>query len=184
MGKHIIRFLWALLVAIIILIVGSIIEIASYIHAAFGPDNDDFGKRHVIPAGLVYNQPMDEGSTFKAVDSLATDTYLQIYNNCQGGMYLYDFHHPALPAGDIYLKCYEATKSIPLSKERIEEASKVHIETTASFTQLVNQKNFTIYEGVWGDYYAARIEVWHRNAVTGEKTKLLEKIYRVEGWER
>lgn len=46
------------------------------------------------------------------------------------------------------------------------------------------QQEFTIYEGDWGDYYAARIEVWHKDAQTGMERKLMEKVYRVEGWMR
>lgn len=41
-----------------------------------------------------------------------------------------------------------------------------------------------IYEGDWDDYYAARIEVWFKNAETNQESKLLEKVYRVEGWMR
>ena len=89
-----------------------------------------------------------------------------------------------MPAGGIYLKCYEVTENIPLSADRVIEESKVSIEGTSSFAQLVSRKRFTIYEGDWGDYYAARIEVWHKDAATGEETKLCEKTYRVEGWMR
>ena len=39
-------------------------------------------------------------------------------------------------------------------------------------------------KAIGGDYYAARIEVWHRNAETKQEMKLLEKVYRVEGWMR
>ena len=35
-----------------------------------------------------------------------------------------------------------------------------------------------------GIYYAAKIEVWHKDAKTGRETKLMEKVYRVEGWMR
>lgn len=186
MKKYIVKFFWALSIAIVILIVGVIIEIAGMLHAAFGPDNDDFGKRHAIPAGLEYNEPMELRDSVLATpaDSLATDSYLQVYNDFQGGMYLYDFHYPSLPAGEIYLMCYEATENIPLSKKRILAKSKVGIADTGSFSKLVNKQNFTIYEGEWGDYYAARIEVWHRSAATGKEIKLMEKIYRVEGWQR
>lgn len=184
--KYIVKFFWALSVAIVILIVGVIIEIAVSLHAAFGPDNSDFGKRHAIPAGLEYNEPMELRDSVLAApaDSLDIDNFLQIYNDFQGGIYLYDFHYTALPAGEIFLRCYEATENIALTKERIEDVSRVRIEGTTRFTQLVNQTGFTIYEGVWGDYYAARIEVWHRNAATGKETKLMEKIYRIEGWQR
>lgn len=185
--KYIVKFFWALSVAIVILIVGVIIEIAVSLHAAFGPDNSDFGKRHAIPAGLEYNEPMELRDSVLAApaDSLDIDNFLQIYNDFQGGIYLYDFHYTALPAGEIFLRCYEATENIPLSPKVIPAKSKVEIAATDySFTQLVNKQEFTIYEGAWGDYYAARIEVWHRSATTGKEIKLMEKIYRVEGWQR
>ena len=63
-------------------------------------------------------------------------------------------------------------------------SSTVSIESTKTFSQVVDKKEFTIYEGDWGDYYAARIEVWHRDANTGEEKKLMDKVYRVEGWMR
>ena len=186
MKKFLTRLLWGFVIAILILIVSLIFAIREAIHGAFGPDNDDFGKRHQIPAELIYNRPMElrDSVLVAPADSLATDSYLQVYNDYQGGMYLYDFHYPSLPAGEIYLECYEATENIPLSKKRIVAKSKVRIAATDSFSKLVNTQEFTIYEGVWGDYYAARREVWHKDSTTKKKRKLVEKVYRVEGWER
>ena len=34
----------------------------------------------------------------------------------------------------------------------------------------------------WGIYYPARIEIWFRPAAGGAPRKLVEKIFRVEGW--
>lgn len=157
----------------------------SAIMALYGPLTDNFGKNHSIPEGQDYSIPYDmESRQMERADSLNTDTYLQIQNDYQGGIYLYDFYYGALPAGEIYLKCYEVTENLPLSEERILEASKVSIERSTSFTQLVSRQRFTIFEGEWGDYYAARIEVWHRDADTQQEQKLYEKVYRVEGWMR
>lgn len=157
----------------------------SAIMALYGPLTDNFGKNHSIPEGQDYSIPYEmEFRQMESADSLNIDSYLQIQNDIQGGMYLYDFYYGALPAGDIYLKCYEVTENLPLSEERILEASKVSIERSTSFTQLVSKQRFTIYEGEWGDYYAARIEVWHRDADTQQEQKLYEKVYRVEGWMR
>lgn len=157
----------------------------SAIMALYGPLTDNFGKNHSIPEGQDYSIPYEmEFRQMESADSLNIDSYLQIQNDFQGGMYLYDFYYGALPAGDIYLKCYEVTENLPLSEERILEASKVSIERSTSFTQLVSKQKFTIYEGEWGDYYAARIEVWHRDADTQQEQKLYEKVYRVEGWMR
>ena len=55
---------------------------------------------------------------------------------------------------------------------------------TLSFSTLVNKREFVIYEGDWGDYYAVRVEVWHRDSVTHQESKLMEKVYRMEGWMR
>lgn len=157
----------------------------SAVLSLYGPLTDDFGKNHSIPEGQDYSIPYDmESRQIESADSLNTDSYLQIQNDFQGGIYLYDFYYGALPAGDIYLKCYEVTENLPLSEERILEASKVSIERSTSFTQLVSKQKFTIFEGEWGDYYAARIEVWHRDADTQQEQKLYEKVYRVEGWMR
>ena len=97
---------------------------------------------------------------------------------------MYDLYYTALPAGDIYIRCYEATKNIPLSEESILRESRLTINATTSFTPLVNKKRFTIYEGDWDDYYAARIEGWHKDECTQKETKLLEKVYRVDGYMR
>ena len=157
----------------------------SAIMALYGPLTDNFGKNHSIPEGQDYSIPYEmEFRQMESADSLNIDSYLQIQNDIQGGMYLYDFYYGALPAGEIYLKCYEVTENLPLSEERILEASKVSIEHSTSFKQLVSKQKFTIYEGEWGDYYAARIEVWHRDADTQQEQKLCEKVYRVEGWMR
>ena len=116
------------------------------------------------------------------VDSLDADAFLQVRGYY--GEYSYDLFYGPLPAGEVFLRCYEATKNIPLSEDRLTERSKVAIDSTITFSQLVHNKSFTIYEGDWEDYYAARIEVWFKNKETKEECKLLEKVYRVDGWMR
>ena len=155
------------------------------ISLTFNPGPDNFGKEHPIPTWLDYNLPLDEGEELPyPIDSTAQDTWLQIWNDFQGGIYTYDFYYPALEEGVVFLRCYEATENIPLSSERISEASRVAIPSTTSFSKVVEKQCFKIYPGDWGDYYAARIEVWHKDANTGEERKLMEKVYRVEGWMR
>ena len=175
---------------ILSIVVGVALSFPMGIIGLYAPSSDDFGRRHRIPDGLEYNIPFDEYSNPTAIiDSLDTGTCLQLWDYIQGGIYKYDFYYGPLPAGEIFLRCYEATKNIRLSAktawgDRIYESSKVAIDSTSSFSKIVNQQKFTIYEGDWGDYYAARIEVWHKDAKTGQETKLMEKVYRVEGWMR
>ena len=155
------------------------------ISLAFNPGPDNFGKEHPIPTWLDYNLPLDEGEELPyPIDSTAQDTWLQIWNDFQGGMYTYDFYYPALEEGVVFLRCYEATENIPLSSERISTASMVATPSTTSFSKVVEKQCFKIYPGDWGDYYAARIEVWHKDAKSGKERKLMEKVYRVECWQR
>ena len=167
------------------------------LEAMFAPDTSTFGKDHPIPADLEYNLPLQRyhwddslaASVYVdpdsvVVDTLNADSYLQIWDGSQGGIYNYDFYYGPLPAGEIYLKCFEVTEDIPLSDYRLKKASMVQINGTSTFSKLVDKQEFTIYEGVFHDYYAARIEVWFKDAKTGDEKKLLEKVYRVEGWMR
>ena len=109
---------------LISLIITSISALVSLFLVMYYPLNDPFGEKHPIPQDMEFNIPLDmESHDNPVADSLDTDSYLQIRNDFQGGIYLYDF-------------------------------------------------------------YAARIEVWHKDAATGEETKLCEKTYRVEGWMR
>ena len=73
-----------------------------------------------------------------------------------------------------------------MSEDRIPERSAVSLGSTEDFPfhQLVDHQCFTIYEGDFGDYYAARVEVWFRDSTSGAERKLMEKVYRVEGWMR
>ena len=174
------KFISSVVAAIVIFLV---LSLPIGIAAMSTPDG--FGKEHPIPDGLEYNLPFAEDScSIVSVDSLNTNTYLNVWKGVQGGMYKYDFYYGPLPAGDIYLRCFEVTKNIPLSEDRLTESSRVNIGSTTSFIKLANKQEFTIYEGDWGDYYAARIEVWYKNAATKQEKKLHEKVYRVEGWMR
>ena len=158
------------------------------IGAMTGPDG--FGKKHPIPDGLDYNLPIERSesdylrNTFSSVDvdSLDVSSFLQVWGD--GGVYYYDFYYGALPAGEVFLRCYEVTENYPLSKDRLPNETTVQIEAVSSFSKLVEKNRFVISEGDWDDYYAARFEVWHRDGKTGEEKKLLEKVYRVEGYMR
>lgn len=146
---------------------------------------DPFGKEHPIPEGMEYEIPLNENAPVEViVDGFSEKEYLQVWNDFQGGLYQYSFYYPELPDGDVFLRCFEVTENIELSTSRLQKASTVKVIDHTEFGMIADKQNFTIYEGDWGDYYAARIEVWYKNARTGKETKLLEKIYRVEGWMR
>ncbi len=160
---------------------------------------DNFGRNHPIPEGLEYNKPLGNvaknGDTIDAfqdayfecvrvqptIDSADTASWLQIWNDYEKGDYKYTLYWSNLDDGEVYLRCFEVTENIELSKERINTSTTTQVSGHNDFGQVVNQKEFTIYEGEWGDYYAVRVEVWHK-PTNGDAHKLMEKVYRMEGW--
>ena len=150
-----------------------------------GASSDSFGKDHPIPEGMAYEIPKEANTPFESVsDTVSRDRWLQIRNGIQGGLYEYSLYYPALPDGEVFLRCFEVTENIELSTTRLRKASTVEVKNHTRFGLVADMQTFSIYEGDWEDYYAARIEVWHKDASTGNETKLMEKVYRVEGWMR
>ena len=155
---------------------------------------DHFAQKHPIPDGMEVNIPITDvncrwnatdGFIFTPVeiDSTDSNSWLQIWNGEQGGIYYYAFFWPALSDGEIYLRCFEATKGTELSASSLKPRTTVRVIGHNEFGQVVSPTEFTIYEGDWEDYYAVRIEVWHK-PTGGKPHKLMEKIYRMEGWMR
>lgn len=103
----------------------------------------------------------------------------------EGGRYsLHAYINPGEP-GYIYLKAFEATQNIPLSVDKLKEA------TTRYPGWSDNPKEYflsitkgTIYEGTAGTLYPARIEIWFVPQSGSPERKLNESIYYVEGWQR
>ena len=166
-------------------VVGFVIFLAAgFLGLALQSAPTTFAEEHPIPKGLIYNTPKAEDEEMEEeVNPSDTTTYLQVRRSSEGGIYEYSFFYPDLPEGTIYLKCFEVTENLPLSKRRLKKASKQEVKGTNHFACLVKRKRFTIYEGDWGKYYAARIEVWFRDK-KGNERKLSEKVYAVEGWMR
>ena len=118
------------------------------------------------------------------IDREDEQTWLQIWNGSQGGIYTYTFYYPELLSGTIYLRCFEVSKNEELSARHIKEATSVDFHRHFKFGKIVDMREFTIYEGDWGEYYAVRVEVWYHDPVKKEERMLMSKIYRMEGWMR
>ena len=89
------QWLEVLLSFIVSVVVGCILWIPLILSAMTGPDG--FGKDHPIPKGLEFSLPLSlESDKIEVVDSLDQKTYLQIWNDFQGGLYKYDFYYGIL----------------------------------------------------------------------------------------
>lgn len=162
---------------------------------------DNFGKRHPIPDGMEYytTKITPECGNISAqayLDSLVVERGIVVVDYGQPGQYRYMANVPAIPErGKIYLKLYEATTNLPLS-EYIKYNTTIEVE--ASDTAIIyamksegkhsvetkNTQYFTVHEGSWDDYYAARVELWYQPESGGEEQLLHSVIYQIEGWSR
>lgn len=105
----------------------------------------------------------------------------------RGGDGTYDtviWANPGEP-GQVYLKAYEVTQGTALSVAELKEKSNEWIGWSNHTDELfLSNTTITIYEGDRGKPYAARFEVWFvPDSGSGER-KLLEKVFKIEGWER
>ena len=121
----------------------------------------------ILPEPKMYVPP--EKSDFKLI------------NGMQGGIYCYRATVNPGEAGEVYLRAYEVTKGTRLSAERMKQRTTEKITGRGEHTIGVG-KEFTIYEGDWGKFYAARLEIWFVPANGGKPRKLKEKPFKVQGW--
>ena len=120
----------------------------------------------ILPHPKKYDPPKAD---FKLIDGM------------QGGIYKYQATVSTDEDGEVYLRAYEVTKGTRLSANRIKQRTTEKITGKGEHTIGVG-KEFTIYEGDWGKFYAARLEIWFLPANGGEPRKLKEKIFKVQGW--
>ena len=160
---------------------------------------DNFGKSHPIPAGMEYyttgiTAEYGNANAQAYLDSLVIERGIVMVDYGQPGQYRYMAYVPAIPEkGHIYLKLYEATTDFPLS-EYIKTHTTLPVEAsdTARIYMMKDEDpdtwsvsdRFLIQEGEWGDYYAARVELWYKPESSDEEKLLHSVIYRVEGWSR
>ena len=161
---------------------------------------DNFGKRHPIPEGMEYYTTKitpEYGNTAAQtyLDSLVVERGIVVVDYGQPGQYRYMANVPAIPEkGKIYLKLYEATTNLPLSEHDVKTSTTLLVEpsdTSRIYKMTDKEPNrwndtdeFTIHEGSWGDYYAARVELWYQPESGGEEQLLHSVIYQIEGWSR
>ena len=110
---------------------------------------------------------------------------LELRNSLQPGIYDSTIWvNPGEP-GMVYLKAFEVTQETPLSVDRLKERSNEWIGWSDNPGELFfSNTHFTIYEGDWGIPYAARFEAWFAPDSGEPDRRLMEKMFRIEGWQR
>lgn len=177
------------IISLILLIGGTVVSALLFFIIVTGLtmiDGDHWADDLKIPNGIQIENPMGHlgsGRTDSMLNIVKTETDLALYNAGQPGMYQYDFWTKSKEEGLIYLKAYEITKGEQLSPKGLEENSSIPIYNTSdSIVRFSSKSYFTIYEGDWGKYYAARFEVWFKPNSGEVEIKLFQKNFKIEGW--
>jgi hypothetical protein len=168
----------------------SLVVLFFYSIALFWKDQsipDTYTDNLKIPTNVNINEPLDQTDPTNIED---IDFY--IYRSMQPGLYQYAFWTKRIEKGEIYLKAFEITQNNPLSVDMLKESSTISVyNSTDSLVMFQMDKGnsqygrpFTIYEGDWGKPYSARFELWFIPDNGGQERKLIEKNYKVEGWQR
>lgn len=111
----------------------------------------------------------------------------EIYVVSKGGSANYHVYAYASPgeAGRTYLRVFEATQNIRLSEERITRKSLEYVGWSDDPTEaFLYHSLITVYEGDSYVYYPARFELWFAPASGDPERKLMEKIFKIAGFER
>lgn len=110
---------------------------------------------------------------------------LELRNSFQPGIYdSVIWANPGEP-GMLYLKALEVTRGTALSVHELKKYSNEWIGWSDDPSELFFSNTlFTINEGDWGKPYAARFEVWFVPDSGQPERRLMEKIFKIEGWQR
>jgi len=110
---------------------------------------------------------------------------IALRDSFEGGIYEATLRANPGEPGLVWLKAFEVTKGTPLSAARLAEYSNVRLGWSSDPGELfTGVSHFTIYEGNWGQYYAARFELWFRPDSGGPERKLVERTFKIQGWMR
>ena len=151
-------------------------------------DGDKWADNLIIPENIALHIPKEAFAQTRS-DSIInlerSKSDFELYNSFQPGLYEYDLWINEIESGTVYLKAFEITQEYQLSTDRLPEQSSIKINNPTNKTvKFGTNDHFTIYEGDWGKPYAARFEIWFKPDNNFKERKLLEKIYKIEGWMR
>lgn len=146
------------------------------IYFTFSPP-DYYGAHKTIPENIEIAKPIEKEPTKSELEKYD----LILSSSFQPGIYNYYTAKKPTELGNFYIKAFEINSNDKLSEERIKISSKIKVENIES---KIYSGEFTIYEGSWGDKYAARIELWFEPSNKNKDYKIAERNYLIEGWMR
>ena len=187
------KILIKILGTIFLLLTGAVVSGVIYFFflLMLSSNKDDFAKKIEIPIDIT-ERPSDvcNNEYYRDWDLCEKEAFVKgiedfrMYKDFQPGLYAYQAQVFIDEPGSIYMKAFEITQGVPLSESRLPNRSRITIAGSATSQIIESQDHFTIYEGDWGDEYAARFELWFAPDSGGAERKIAEKNYIIEGWQR
>ncbi|PWN61059.1 hypothetical protein C1634_013430 [Chryseobacterium viscerum] len=135
------------------------------------------------PKNAKFSMPLKLFSDEKELVEVTQPDVL-IYDYLQPGSYKYDVFLNKIEKGKVYLKVYDFNTNRILSEKEIKKQSMRNVfnpnDELKEFSS--DEKDFTVKEGDWGDYYGSRVEVWFQPEDSNQpERKLIEKNYIIQG---
>ena len=138
-----------------------------------------------VPETMNFDKPV-EFLTNIQIDSLQSldvnQEKIVVVGNGYNGYDFYMWHQPT-EKGEIFIKAFELTQNLQLSKEKLTERTKNKITDLDSTFNLYKGSS-VIYEGTFSNFYPTRFELWFKSKSSGIEKKLTEKNYLIDGWDR
>ncbi|MFD0975418.1 hypothetical protein [Salinimicrobium gaetbulicola] len=138
-----------------------------------------------IPGNMSFEKPV-EFLTDNQIDSLESMDVNQekivVVGNGYNGYDFYMWHKPT-EKGEIYIKAFELTQYIQLSREILAKRTKNEVRDLSGDYKLYKGTS-VIYEGTFSNFYPTRFELWFKSKSSGIEEKLTDKNYLIDGWDR
>jgi hypothetical protein len=117
--------------------------------------------------------------------STSTESFLNIDDGMQPGIYLVTAWVPVSEKSEAFVKVFDQKTGTALSEiEILQKSLRMMGWSEHPNNRFPYQAEVTVYEGDWEHTFSARFELWLRSHSTGNEIKIIEKSRMINGWER
>ncbi len=151
----------------------------------FGGVGDHFADDLVIPPGLAVREPVSSWSAEADHGVASSEPGMHLLETTQPGMYSLRARVNPGEDGCAFVRAFEVTRGVELSGRSLRDDTPRELDGSSDPHQLFPYETLlTIGEGNWGQYYAARFELWFDPSNGGPERMLISDVFRIEGWQR
>ncbi|RMZ58358.1 hypothetical protein D1632_12075 [Chryseobacterium nematophagum] len=171
--------LWQCFLSVVVLFIIGILFTFCPPKSPYKPYKNDI----VNPKNAAFSMPLKIAPNGEKQLVEVVSPNIILYDYLQPGNYKYDVFLNKIEKGKVYLKVYDFNTNRILSEKEVKKKSQIEVfNSTNELKEFGLDKNFTIEEGDWGDYYGSKIEVWFQPEDTTKlERRLFTKNYIIQG---